>query len=147
MSETCDSSDIEDIFPDPNPKKKYRYFNQPIEQIPGYEESQPQILVHGTSCGLQWFTLDQCLPVVTCIKLESEELVIERKRLVVIKDFDIPADESGDCENIPVTECDESGEAAALGSVNNYNYDKTNKKWVSSNINSSCSDPTTELES
>jgi len=106
MADKCDSADLEDIFPDPEPKEKYRFFNQPIDQIPGYKESEPQILVHRQNCGLQWFTLDQCLPVVTCIKLESEELVIERKKVIVIKDFDIEESET-DCPNIEVTECEE----------------------------------------
>lgn len=84
MSEDCKSEDLEDVFPDPKPKEKYRFFNQPIDQIPSYDESQPQILVHRPNCGLQWFTLEKCLNVLTCVKLESEseepELKLERKK-------------------------------------------------------------------
>ena len=99
------STNLNDVFPTPSTygDKKYRFFNQPIEQIPGYEADKPQILVHRPNCGLQWFTLDQCLPVVTCIKLESDKLKAERKRLVVIKDFDMADDV--DCD-IEVTKCD-----------------------------------------
>ena len=98
-------SNIEEIFETPADAKKYRYFNQPIKQIPGYDEGKPQLLVHRPNGGLQWATMDQCLDVVTCIKLESSELKIERRKIVVIKDFE--ADD--DCVPIEVTECSGTG--------------------------------------
>jgi hypothetical protein len=110
MAESSDCDDVDKIFeaPDSEADKKYRYFNQPIGQIPGYEEDKPQILAHRPNCGLQWITLDKCLPVVTCLKLESEELVIERRSIVIIKDFEI--DDNEECPNIEVTECEEEEE-------------------------------------
>jgi len=109
MAESSECDNVDKIFeaPESDSDKKYRYFNQPIEQIPGYKEEKPQILVHRPNCGLQWVSLDQCLPVVTCLKLESEELVIERRSIVVIKDFEANDEE---CENIEVTECEEEEE-------------------------------------
>ena len=100
-----DCPDPSQIFPVPpqDGDKKFRFFNQPIDQIPGFLPDKPQILVHRPNCGLQWFTLDQCLPVITCLKLESDKLKAERRRLVVIKDFEIENDI--DCD-IDVTSCD-----------------------------------------
>lgn len=95
------SANTAQIFPEPDPKEKYRFFNQPIEQIPSYDPDKPQILAHRQGCGLQWVTIDQCLDVVTCIKLESSELTIERRKIVILKDFDA----SSGCDNIPVTDC------------------------------------------
>ena len=97
------NTDCEELFGDP-PAKKYRYFNQPIEQIPGWKTEDYQFLVHSPNCGLQWISIE-------------------------------------------CTKCDESGETAAIGSLNNYSFDDANKKWISSDVNSSCLDPTTELES
>lgn len=50
--------------------------------------------------------------VVTCVKLESEELVIEKKKLTVLKEEEST---STDCENIPVTDCDEDGGSGGSG--------------------------------
>jgi hypothetical protein len=110
MAESSECDDVDKIFEAPGSEadKKYRYFNQPIEQIPGYKEDKPQILAHRPNCGLQWVTLDKCLPVVTCLKLESEELFIERRSIVIIKDFEI--DNNEECPNIEVTECEEEEE-------------------------------------
>jgi hypothetical protein len=102
MASDC-SSNTSDIFDEPSNSKKYRFFNQPIEQIPDYIEDKPQLLVHRPDGGLQWVTLDLCLDVVTCLtlNLESEQLQIERRKIVVIKDFE-PED---DCPPIDVTTC------------------------------------------
>lgn len=104
------SGDLNTIFPPPNedPDKKYRFFNQPIEQVPGYESDKPQILVHRPGSGLQWFTLDLCLPVVTCLKLEDDKLKAERRSVVILKDFAIDDD---DCY-IDVTDCETSDSSA-----------------------------------
>lgn len=100
------SNDLSDLFPTPDQygDQKYRFFNLPIDQIPGYKEDKPQILVHRPNCGLQWFSLDKCLPVVTCLDLQSDKLKVERRSLVVIKDFTI--DDDTECD-IEVTECPE----------------------------------------
>ena len=78
---------------------KYRFFNQPLEQIPGFLKSKPQILAHAPDGGLMWFTLDQCMPVVTCFNVVEGEsgqaLKADRRNIVVIKDFEIAED---DCQ-------------------------------------------------
>lgn len=104
--------DPNEIFPEPDPNEKYRFFNQPIEQIPSYEADKPQILVHRPNCGLQWITVDQCLKVVTCMSLESEEIKVERRNIVVIKDFAIEGTDN-EC-NIPVTDCPENPPAPTV---------------------------------
>jgi len=80
-------SDI-DPFP-PTGRPPYRYFNQPIELIPGWDADSDQVLVHRPSSGLQWVTINQCLPVVTCVKLESDQLIAERKNILIFKDLAI----------------------------------------------------------
>lgn len=101
-ADTCSGS-LSNVFPVPteNGEKKYRFFTLPIEQIPGHKEGESQILVHRPNCGLQWFTLDLCLPVVTCVKLESNDLVAERRSIIVIKDSEID-----DCI-VEINECTE----------------------------------------
>ena len=101
------SSNTADIFPVPADDGKYRYFNQPIEQIPGHNDNVPQILVHRPNGGLQWATIDKCLNVVTCIRLEETELKIERRSIVVLKDFDVA--DTDDCPNIEVIACSGTG--------------------------------------
>jgi len=102
-SSQCSSTNINDIIPDAG--GKYRFFNQPLEQIPGFAKDKPQILAHAPNGGLMWFTLDQCMPVVTCLKLDNtaKELKIERRNIVVIKDFAQNTDST--CPNIPLTSC------------------------------------------
>lgn len=102
MASDC-SGNTENIFDESENEKKYRFFNQPIEQIPDYEEDKPQMLAHRPDGGLQWVTLDQCLDVVTCLTLdlESEQLVITRRKIVVIKDFE-PEE---NCPPIELTNC------------------------------------------
>lgn len=56
-----------------------RYFNQPIEQIPGYNKDIPQVLCHATGTftgdypenGLFWATF-KCQKVVTHVYCETE---------------------------------------------------------------------------
>lgn len=99
------SGDLNEVIPqaEDHADKKYRFFTLPIEQIPGYKEDKPQILVHRPNNGLQWFTLDKCLPVVTCLDLQSDKLKVERRSLVIIKDFEIEDDTECD---IDVTDCE-----------------------------------------
>jgi hypothetical protein len=97
---------IQEIIKPPNAKGdlNYRYFNQPIEQIPGYNPILPQILAHRPNCGLQWISIDMCLPVVTCLELQSDKLKVKRRSIVVIKDFKIEDDT--DCD-IEITDCED----------------------------------------
>lgn len=94
--------DPNQIFGQPEDNRKYRYFNQPIEQIPNFLADVPQILAHRPNGGLQWVTVDQYINVVTCMKLEADKIKVERKEIVIFKDFDIPNDV--EC-NIQVTDC------------------------------------------
>jgi hypothetical protein len=55
----------------PEGSGNYRYFNQPIEQIPGWDANEPQILFHGKNAGLVWVNIE-CIPVVTCVELSDE---------------------------------------------------------------------------
>lgn len=83
------------------PSDNYRYFNQPIEQIPGWEPDNVQILLHAAGCGLKWHTVE-CLDVVTCIKLGSSELTVDQRKAVIIKDLEVT---TPTCSGIPTTEC------------------------------------------
>jgi hypothetical protein len=76
----------------------YRYFNQPVEQVPKWDAGQNQILIHSKNSGLQWSTV-QCLPVTTCVKIEANQLIAERRKIVTIADFD-----TIDC-TVPTTDC------------------------------------------
>lgn len=99
MSTTPSSSPCpSNIFPQTSPN--YRYFNQSIELIPGWDPLKDQVLVHAKDSGLVWVEV-VCLPVVTCIKLDvlSGKLIAERRNISIITDFDEIS-----C-NINVTEC------------------------------------------
>lgn len=103
----CPNIDINKIFDTPGKggDLKFRFFNQPIEQIPGFDEAKPQLLAHRPNYGLQWVTVDQCLPVVTCLDLEDDKIKVQRKALIIIKDFEMGDDTECDidinkCENI-----------------------------------------------
>lgn len=109
MSNTCEN--ISNIIPDDG--ERYRYFNQPLEQIPGFAGDKPQILAHAPNGGLRWFTVDQCTPVVTCLVFEDndgeEQLKIERNNIVTIKDLGV-SDPDENCPSItletaPVVTC------------------------------------------
>ena len=85
--------------------KVYRHFNQPMEQIPGFNSSKPQVLCHSApsaSCpyvGLFWASLE-CYDVVDCISLTSEALVATKKTIGVFKVFNSTAYCS-----VPLVEC------------------------------------------
>jgi hypothetical protein len=100
-------TNVEQIFDAPEDDRKYRFFNQPIEQIPNFKPNEPQILVHRPNGGLQWATIDKCLNVVTCMKLEASQLKVERRSIVVLKDFEIPDDAECDIE---LTDCESETE-------------------------------------
>lgn len=38
----------------------YRYFNQPIELIPGWDASKDQGLIHAKDSGLMWIDMIEC---------------------------------------------------------------------------------------
>jgi hypothetical protein len=89
-----------------NPEENFRYFNQPIKQIPGYDDSLPQLLGHAPNCGLVWVNL-VCVPAIKCLTLDVSQLKAERSQLVVIKEF--PMEDDFECD-IEVTECPEEEE-------------------------------------
>ena len=144
-----------DPFPNMPAGNNYRYFNQPIEMIPGWDNNKSQILFHGKDKGLYWETVPECIDIakcatlkestetpgtyqiiadkqrirplqdlgqieeegdkycadfptekidiVTCIKIEGSNLVIERREVVILKNIG-PAKTT--CENIPLTDCE-----------------------------------------
>ena len=137
----------DDVFPK-KPDDKYRFFNQPIEQIPEYDASVAQMLFHAANGGLVWqslpsgcVTLLKCveldtssatyalkstmetirplqildspdptgciipsteLDVVTCIKLEGDNLVIESQKILVLNSR---PSTSGVCPDISTIAC------------------------------------------
>ena len=86
--------------PFPNAGTPYRYFNQPVELVPGWSAGDAQALVHGENGGLIWKTV-KCLDVVTCVKLQGAELIIERRNITVLSEDDPVAE----CDNIPTIAC------------------------------------------
>ena len=60
----------EDKFPDMGSSSgNYRYFNQPIEQVPGWEKDKAQILFHGENKGLFWQTIPECVNLLECLNI------------------------------------------------------------------------------
>ena len=86
------------------PANIYRFFNQPIEQIPGWVADKVQVLVHKGDQGLIWQTV-YCEEVVTCISLNSQTntLQIDRKKIVAIKTLD--STETTACPGISTSTC------------------------------------------
>ena len=89
-----------DPFNIPDALAHHRYFNLPIEQIPQWDATKPQVLVHGATQGLRWQSV-LCLDVVTWISLESGELKIERRNIPILAEF-TPISL---CSGIPTTAC------------------------------------------
>lgn len=101
----------------------YRYFNMPIEQIPGYSVTDPQVLCHsaaseGDKPGLFWTSLIcEELGYKISIKGTAEEdnlrLVLEKKAIPVFKVFP-----STNVSEIPITMCSgtDSGGGSGGGS-------------------------------
>lgn len=100
------SSLINDIIPH-CPANIYRFFNQPIEQIPGWDSAKVQVLVHKAAQGLIWQNV-YCEEVVTCIRLDSntKTLKIDRKKIVAINTLD--STETTACPGISTTTCSSS---------------------------------------
>ena len=81
MSIQCPSGVFPQIFPN------YRYFNQPIELVPAWDQDKNQVIGHAKNSGLQWVGVDQCMPVVTCLTLGSGELIAERRKIPIFAEF------------------------------------------------------------
>jgi hypothetical protein len=100
-----DCTDLSQAGPPP----KYRFFNQPIEQITGYDTGLPQFLMHRGGGGLEWITVDKH-PIVIEVNVETgeegEELVREKQYFWVIKNCEDPEKEP----IIALTECEEESE-------------------------------------
>jgi hypothetical protein len=114
-------SKCEDAFDD-SPEKKYRYFNQPIEQIPGWKRDDYQVLVHSPDCGLQWHTV-QCLDVMTCITKDGNNLNPETTRIVVFKEQS-PED---DCP--PIECCSGDTGVAGFDGPNTFVFNESSGSW------------------
>jgi hypothetical protein len=93
MSTPCPSGIFPQIFPN------YRYFNQPIELVPGWDQERNQVVGHAKNSGLQWIGIDQCMPVVTCLTLEPVGLIAERKTIPIFSELN-----TTDC-TIDTTDC------------------------------------------
>lgn len=57
-----------------------RFFNEPIEQIPGYRWGEFQILIHGCKNGLRWWS-PVCVEPVMCVC--TGEQMIKQKMYVI----------------------------------------------------------------
>lgn len=87
-----------------------RYFNQPINLIPGFKSYVPQVLVHNTSGGLSWVDY-KFAPAISCWRFNqavdgfdyglSDSIFLQKK---AIPTFMI-AESASSC-SIPVTSCD-----------------------------------------
>ena len=127
--ETPTLKECTDPFPETPLTDKYRYFNQPIEQIPGYEEGKTQMLFHKEGA-LVWQSIPEtCVEVVKCVKLEAASenpesgegytINMEQKRIRPLQDLgDIPGDGSVTdvCEKIPTEGIDVVTCIALVGS-------------------------------
>lgn len=63
-----------------------RFFNEPIEQVPGYRWDQFQILIHGCKNGLRWWTPVCVEPVICVCSGEGGSIEIIRQKMYVISD-------------------------------------------------------------
>lgn len=93
MSIQCPSGAFPQISPN------YRYFNQPIELVPGWDQLQNQLVGHAKNSGLQWIGINQCIPVTTCLKLEPGALIAERRKIPIFTEFS-----TTDC-TVSTTDC------------------------------------------
>lgn len=123
---------IVENFPD-TPYANYRYFNQPIEQIPGWDSSKPQILFHAKDAGLIWVGI-QCLPVVTCVQISGVsspedplacncELSITRHNIYILKDAGINETEC-EIQTLPLNNLNIDGP---------YKYNQSTNQWETIN--------------
>jgi len=102
--------DFEQIIPEPT-SVKYRWFNQPIEQIPLWAEDKFQILVHPPNGGLHWLTVDQCQQVVTCIEIDGDNIIqATLKDIVPIKIFDV---QNPDACDVDMSDCCSSSSSSS----------------------------------
>lgn len=63
-----------------------RFFNEPIEQIPGYRWNEFQILIHGCKNGLRWWSPVCVEPIICVCTGTSGELKTSRQKMYVISD-------------------------------------------------------------
>jgi hypothetical protein len=109
---TCDFTKI---IPEPS-EKKYRFFNQPIEQIPLWAADKFQILVHPPDGGLHWLTLETCQQVVTCLTLDGENVLKPLlKDVVVLKTFEVEDAQADACDVDFSACCDSSSSSSSSG--------------------------------
>ena len=102
--------DFDQIIPTPS-SGIYRWFNQPIEQIPLWASGVFQVLVHPPNGGLHWLTLETCQQVVTCMTLDGENMLKPvLKDVVVLKTFDVADPEACDIDFGPC--CDSSSSSS-----------------------------------
>lgn len=100
-------------FPE-TPEQDYRYFNQPIEQIPGFNKNKSQLLFHAEGCGLVWQDIAECVDLVKCAKVSGEgepgaggsyKLIVEQQRIRPLQDLGAVTEPSG-CDPIPLEPVD-----------------------------------------
>lgn len=101
MSPVPEDTQCPGPFPNMGAARNYRYFNQPIEQIPGWDANEAQVLFHGVNNGLWWQNAPQCIDVVTCVRLTSNGLEFDRVKAFVFK----VGDTDTECVTIAVTGC------------------------------------------
>lgn len=80
------------------PEYKYVYFNQHIQQIPGYNPEQDQILIRvggSLNNSLLWYT-PVCIEVLSCLRLVNKEdgsVVLEaeknRVKVLQVQDYNV----------------------------------------------------------
>jgi hypothetical protein len=88
-------STCEDTFPPSgsDPSAALRYFNMPIEQIPGFKAEDPQLLFRSPNSGLVWLSIPQtgCIDVMSKLNLDEPETPkIEMKKIRPLQLLDDP---------------------------------------------------------
>jgi len=71
------------------------YFNQPINQIPGFSENKAQILSHGPDGGLVWHTV-KCVNLAKVECSENDKMHIKNMKIAVIADMGSDTSECDD---------------------------------------------------
>jgi hypothetical protein len=94
------------------PSDKYRYFNQPVEQIPGYEDGKVQMLFNHKGA-LVWQTMPECVEILKCVKLEAvdggQSLTMQQQRIRPLQDLGEltgEGDSASACQKIPTEAID-----------------------------------------
>jgi hypothetical protein len=94
------------------PADKYRYFNQPLEQIPGFVDGEVQVLFNHKGA-LVWQTIPKCVEVLKCVKLEAvdggQSLTMQQQIIRPLQDLGELTGEGGSasaCQKIPTEAID-----------------------------------------